>query len=103
MVALKFDYSQFKPRAHYTTDSFLKTYFMGMKRMMREKLYFADKNVAAAALIMINNITDNDLKNFTTFYTFIQKLIGEDDDTNVADLKQFITTQKRSSDTAILK
>jgi hypothetical protein len=30
-------------------------------------------------------------------------LIGEDDDTNVADLKQFIITQKRSSDPAILK
>jgi hypothetical protein len=53
---LKFDYSQFKPRAHYTTDSFLKTYFMAMKWMMREKLYFADKKIATASLIMINNI-----------------------------------------------
>jgi hypothetical protein len=43
---LKFDYTQFKPRAHYTTDSLLKTYFMAMKWMMREKLYFADKTVA---------------------------------------------------------
>ena len=45
---LKFDFTQFKPRAHYTTDSLLKTYFMAMKRMMREKLYFVDKNIATA-------------------------------------------------------
>lgn len=34
------DYTQFKPRSHYTNSSFLKTYFMGMKWLMREKLYF---------------------------------------------------------------
>jgi len=74
-VALKFDYTQFKPRAHYTTDSLLKTYFMGMKWLMREKLFFADKNVAAAALVMVHNIQNNDLTQFTTFYNNIQKLI----------------------------
>ncbi len=34
------DYTQFKPRSHYNNSSFLKTYFMGMKWLMREKLYF---------------------------------------------------------------
>lgn len=100
---LKFDYTQFKPRAHYTTDSLLKTYFMAMKRMMREKLYFTDQNVAAASLIMVNNIKDDDLTQFNEFYTFIQKLIGEDDDVNITDMQKFITDQQRTSDNEILK
>lgn len=101
--ALKFDFTQFKPRAHYSTDSLLKTYFIGMKRLMREKLFFADKNVAAASLVMVHNIQNNDLTQFTTFYNFIQKLIGEDDDVNISDLQKFITDQKRSSDKDILQ
>jgi hypothetical protein len=103
MDALKFDFTQFTPRSHYTTDSFLKTYFMAMKWLMREKLFFGDKQVAAASLVMVNNIQSKDLTNFTTFYGFIQKLIGEDDDVNITDLQKFIADQKRSSDSAILK
>ncbi len=102
MNKLKFDYTQFKPRAHYTTDSLLKTYFMAMKWLMREKLFFADKNIATAWLIMVNNIQNDDLTQFNTFYTFIQKLIGEDDDVNISDLQKFITDNKWTSDTAIL-
>lgn len=101
--ALKFDFTQFKPRAHYTTDSLLKTYFMGMKWLMREKLFFADKKVAAAALVMVHNIQNNDLTQFTTFYNFIQKLIGEDDDVNISDLQKFISEQQRSSDKDIIQ
>ena len=100
---LKFDFTQFKPRAHYTTDSLLKTYFMAMKRMMREKLFFADKDIAASSLIMVNNIKNEDLTQFTTFYDFIQKLIGEDDDVNITDVQKFITDQKWNSDDMILK
>lgn len=99
---LKFDFTQFKPRAHYTTDSLLKTYFMAMKRLMREKLYFVDGNIATAGLIMVNNIQNADLKNFNTYYTFIQKLIGEDDDVNIKDMQTFISNQKRTSDRAII-
>jgi CRISPR/Cas system endoribonuclease Cas6 (RAMP superfamily) len=87
---LKFDFTQFKPRAHYTTDALLKTYFMAVKRLMREKLFFADQDVTKASLIMVNNIQDKDLVNFTTFYNAIQKLIGEDDDVNINDLQKFI-------------
>lgn len=101
--ALKFDFTQFKPRAHYTTDSLLKTYFMGMKWLMREKLFFADKNVAAASLVMVHNIQNKDLTQFTTFYNFIQKLIGEDDDVNISDLQKFIADQKRASDKDIIQ
>jgi hypothetical protein len=102
-ATLKFDFTQFKPRAHYTTDSLLKTYFMAMKWLMREKLFFADKDVAGAALVMVNNIQNNDLTQFTTFYNFIQKLIGEDDDVNITDMQKFIVDQKRASDKAILQ
>lgn len=101
--ALKFDFTQFKPRAHYTTDSLLKTYFMGMKRLMREKLFFADKDIAAASLIMVHNIQNKDLTQFTTFYNFIQKLIWEDDDVNISDIQKYITDEKRASDKAILQ
>ena len=87
MDALKFDFTQFTPRAHYTTDSLLKTYFMGMKWLMREKLFFADTNVAAASLVMVNNIKSSDLTHFNDFYSFIQRLIGEDDDVNISDLQ----------------
>lgn len=37
---IKQDFTQFKPRSHYTTSSFLKSYFMASKWLMREKLYF---------------------------------------------------------------
>lgn len=37
---IKQDFTQFKPRSHYTTSSFLKTYFMASKWFMREKFYF---------------------------------------------------------------
>lgn len=37
---IKQDFTQFKPRSHYTTSSFLKTYFMASKWLMREKFYF---------------------------------------------------------------
>lgn len=51
---------------------------------------------------MVNNIQNDDLTQFNTFYTFIQKLIGEDDDVNISDLQKFITDNKWTSDTAIL-
>jgi hypothetical protein len=34
------DYTQFAPRSHYTDNAELKTYFMAMKWLMREKFYF---------------------------------------------------------------
>ena len=63
---------------------------------MREKLFFADKKVATAALIMVDNIKNDDLTEFNTFYIFIQKLIGEDDDINISDLQKFIADQGRA-------
>ena len=38
--AIEQDYTQFRPRSHYTNSSFLKSYFMAMKWLMREKFYF---------------------------------------------------------------
>lgn len=37
---IKQDYTQFTPRSHYTDNAELKTYFMAMKWLMREKFYF---------------------------------------------------------------
>lgn len=58
---IKQDYTQFVPRSHYTESSLLKTYFMGMKWLMREKLYFSQADLAKASLIMNQNITDKEL------------------------------------------
>jgi len=69
------DYTQFTPRGHYTDSSLLRTYFMGMKWFMREKLYFNDMQQTKASLIMVNNIKNEELSDFNTLYDFIQKLI----------------------------
>lgn len=52
---------------------------------------------------MVNNIKNQDLTQFTTFYDFIQKLIGEDDDVNITDIQKFIADQQWTSDSDILK
>jgi hypothetical protein len=66
---------------------------MGMKRFMREKLYFNDSKQAVAALLMINNIKNTELESFSQLYDFIEKLIGQDDDVNIKDIQTFITTK----------
>jgi hypothetical protein len=66
---------------------------MGMKRFMREKLYFRDSQQATTALIMINNIQNKELEKFSVLYDFIKKLIGEDDDVNIKDIQTFISTK----------
>lgn len=84
------DYTQFKPRSHYTNSSFLKTYFMGMKWLMREKLYFWDPKLANTALTMINQIPDKELKEVLQLQEAILQLIGSDDDASIQDLQTFI-------------
>jgi len=96
------DYTQFTPRSHYTNSSLLKTYFMGMKRFMREKLYFRDSNQTKASLVMINNIKNDELTTFTQLYDFIQKLIGQDDDVNIKDIQLFIQNKWWTSDKNII-
>lgn len=96
------DYTQFTPRSHYTKSSLLKTYFMWMKWLMREKLYFRDDKQTKASLVMIHNIQDKDLANFSQLYDFIQKLIGEDDDVNIKDIQSFIHTAWWTSDKNII-
>jgi hypothetical protein len=64
---------------------------MGMKRFMREKLYFRDGEQTKASLVMINNIKDQELASFSQLYDFIQKLIGQDDDVNIKDIQTFIS------------
>ena len=58
---------------------------------MREKLYFRDSQQASTALVMINNIQNDELKKFNQLYSFIQKLIGQDDDVNITDIQSFIS------------
>jgi len=74
------DYTQFKPRAHYTDSSLLKTYFMAMKWLMREKFYFGSAELTKAALVMANTIDEKDLKELNQLSEQITNLIGKDDD-----------------------
>ncbi|MBQ9553732.1 DUF3160 domain-containing protein [bacterium] len=55
---IKQDYTQFRPRSHYTNSSFLKTYFMASKWLMREKFYIGDAKSAQAALYLAHVLTE---------------------------------------------
>lgn len=101
-IFIEQDYTQFTPRWHYTDSSLLKTYFMGMKRFMREKLYFRDIEQAKISLIMINNIKDDELSNFNKLYDFIGKLIWQDDDVNVNDIQSYIKKNSWNTDKDIV-
>lgn len=96
------DYTQFTPRSHYTDNSLLKSYFMGMKRFMREKMYFNDPLQSKIALLMIKNMQNEDLTNFNMLYSFILKLIGADDDVNIQDIQWYLAKQWRTTDDAII-
>lgn len=89
-IQIKQDYTQFRPRSHYTTDSLLKTYFMWMKFLMREKFYFVDKDMSQTALLQINHMTDEDFSKFNEVYEFVKKLIWDDDDINIYDMNNFL-------------
>lgn len=99
---IKQDYTQFVPRSHYTESSLLKTYFMWMKRLMREKLYFSQTDLAKASLIMNQNIENEELTWVDTLQEFVRKVVWQDDDVNISDIKWFIANNKWKSDLQIL-
>ena len=80
------DYTQFTPRSHYTDNAELKTYFMAMKWLMREKFYFGDEKFVDAALVMVNNISDEDIVRLWELSAKIKKLIWWDDDLTLDSL-----------------
>ena len=80
------DYTQFTPRSHYTDNAELKTYFMAMKWLMREKFYFWDDKLTNAALVMVSNISDEDTAKLWELSEKIKKLIGWDDDLTLESL-----------------
>lgn len=100
---IKQDYTQFVPRSYYTTNALLKTYFMGMKYMMRNKLFFNDTAGTTAALVMIHNFTDDQQQRFDTFYDFIHDLIGSDDDINIYDIRSILKKYNWTTDSAIVR
>ena len=94
---IKQDYTQFTPRSHYTDNAELKTYFMAMKWLMREKFYFGDNNLTDAALIMANNITDEDTQRLSELSTKIKKLIWWDDDLTLESLTKWMRENNLNS------
>ncbi len=84
------DYTQFAPRSHYTDNAELKTYFMAMKWLMREKFYFGDDKLVDAALVMVNNISDEDTAKLWELSDKIKKLIGWDDDLTLESLTNWM-------------
>ena len=88
------DYTQFRPRSHYTNSSFLKTYFMATKWLMRERFYLGDKNLASAALYLANAIpTDEWNNNLSPLMEQINSLIWSDDDSWIPLFKLFYATE----------
>ena len=85
------DYTQFRPRSHYTNSSFLKTYFMAMKWLMREKFYFADQELAETALYLVHSLPEEELKKLNHLQEAILALIGSDDDATIQVVKDFIS------------
>ena len=78
------------PRSHYTDYAELKTYFMAMKWLMREKFYFGDDKLVNAALVMVNNISDEDTAKLWELSAKIKKLIGWDDDLTLESLTNWM-------------
>ena len=95
------DYTQFAPRWHYTDNAELKTYFMAMKWLMREKFYFGDDKLVNAALIMVNNITDKDTTKLWELSAKIKKLIWWDDDLTLESLTKWMRENNMNSIEAI--
>ena len=90
---IKQDFTQFKPRSHYTTSSFLKTYFMASKWLMREKFYFWDQKLAETSLYMIKNMNSDLLKPILALQESIWVLIWDSDDVGVPQLQKFIASR----------
>ncbi|MBQ5945248.1 DUF3160 domain-containing protein [bacterium] len=96
------DYTQFAPRSHYTDNAELKTYFMAMKWLMREKFYFGDDKLTNAALVMVSNITDEETKKLADLSEKIKKLIGGDDDLTLDSLTAWMKENNFNSPESIL-
>ncbi|MDR3168426.1 MAG: DUF3160 domain-containing protein [Candidatus Peribacteria bacterium] len=89
-ITLQQDYTQFKPRSHYTDSSLLKTYFMAMKWLMREKFYFNSKSLTLAAMVMSSTIPENDVKSLNQLSEQIKNLIGGDDDLTLNEMRDYL-------------
>ena len=76
---------------------------MGMKWLMREKLYFSKPDLAKAGLIMTNNITNKDLEKVALLQEFVKKIVGQDDDVNVQDMKTFAAKNDLQTDATLLQ
>lgn len=83
---IKQDYTQFAPRSHYIDNAELKTYFMAMKWLMREKFYFWDDKLAKTAMVMVANISDDETAKLSQLSEKIKKLVWWDDDLTLESL-----------------
>ena len=96
------DYTQFIPRSHYTDNAELKTYFMAMKWLMREKFYFGDDKLTNAALVMVSNISDEDTQKLADLSEKIKKLVGGDDDLTLDSLTAWMKENNLNSPENVL-
>ena len=97
------NYTMFQPRSHYTDSSFLKTYFIAMKWLMREKFYFQSPNLVKSALVMVNSISEADKTNLDELSLAIKNLIGSDDDLSIDGLLAYAKTNNLISPEKIVQ
>lgn len=97
------DYTQFVPRGYYTDNSYLRTYFMSMKRLMKHKMYLRDAKMTEASLIMAHDFPKAAQKNIEKLQEFMRKMIGADDDITLADIQGFIVSKNMKNDANIVK
>jgi len=99
-LELKQDYTQFVPRSHYRTNALLKTYFVWMKYLMRNKFFYQDIKHTKASLILVNNMQEQ--KNYNELYDFVKEVVWSDDDINIYDVQSFLKDKGLNTDKDIL-
>lgn len=91
--SVKFPYSLFKPRGHYTRSDSLKNYFKAMMWLQKGEMCMDDKSFDHAlymARLLENTKVGNEsaLKLFESVYQPIKYIIGDPDNLSVYDLVQ---------------
>jgi hypothetical protein len=88
------DFSQFKPRGHYTDNPMLQCYFRAMMWLGRADLGFSldkDRGLRAAALMSLLLVQSGQLERLSAVDRAIQFLVGVSDNTGPVEVAQVLT------------
>lgn len=92
------NYTMFVPRGYYADHSLLKTYFMSMKWLMRQKFYMHTPKLTQASLILAKQFPASAKQKLDTLQHFVRVMVGSDDDLNIDDMTTFMKQENLNSD-----